>query len=481
MFDGIKLLQSEIWSSPLLLLLFLMAAGYLIVRAKRQKLEQLTFLLVYSGLTCVLYLLNPVLSYGIIRVTGDPYAFVRFAWIVPAFPLMAYAGEQLVMGLQGKRRAIAVAVIVAVIVSSGSYLTKINVRTSNPYKIMQDAKDCSDLILAREGITDPLGGGYIPVNVQLHDTRISEDGTESNVFYYGIRQYAKSFVLSRTTLTQSEYENPEFSYEGYFSNQCRYYICDKNENITRELAKIGYEPLGETEYHAVYENTFSYNLFLVRHGQTEANVNGQLVGHTESSLTEVGQETTKELGAALKGVTFEKAYASYLERAVVTAQNVLDASGNATVEVEVNPYLADLNYGEAEGMTWEQIQATYGSGMDFRRLFGPAEDADYVPQIPGADTLFTYIQGVSSGMNMVATEAAIHHQNNANILVANHSGIRYWLEQQLPGGAVPAGLDNASLTILRYDRGVWNAIVINDTDYEHLPDVLASMEGIEEE
>ena len=475
MLKGIQTLQSEIWSSPLLLLLFVMAVGYLIHRARREQKGNLTFLLVYSGLVTVLYLLNPILSYGVPRVTGDLYAFVRFAWLVPAFPLLAYAGARVISDLK-QHRILLAAVICALIISGGSYLTEINVPAANAYKIDEEAKACSDIILAREGITDPVNApGYIPVNVQLHDTNIAEDGSKSNVFYYGIRQYAKPFILSRTTLTATEYKKASFSYEDYFTNQCRYYICDKHDNITRELKKIGYELLGETKSHAVYENTYSYNLFLVRHGQTEANVQGQLVGHSESPLTKEGEETTKELGAALHGVSFTAAYASPAKRAIETAENILEASGQSDVDVEELYYLYDLNYGDAEGMTWEEIAATYGSDMDFAKIFGRAEDENYTSPIPEADSLNTYIQYVSSAMNEIATTGAVAGWKDANILVANHSGIRYWLERQLPGVAVPSGLDNAGLTILRFDRGVWEAITINDTDYAHLDEVLASM------
>ena len=74
--------------------------------------------------------------------------------------------------------------------------------------------------------------------------------------------------------------------------------------------------------------------------------------------------------------------------------------------------------------------------------------------------------------NIINTNAAMTQPENANILLANHSGIRYWLAQQLPGQEVPGGLENASLTVLRYDRGIWRVILMNNTDYDSIPNLL---------
>ncbi len=476
MLDSMKLLQSEIWASPLVMLLFIVSVIYLIYRERQKEEQHIRFMLIYTAFVVVLYLMNPVVSFVLVKATRDPYAFIRLAWMVPAFPLMAYAAKEALMQLGGKKRLVAVLVLMAVIISSGSYLTAVNIRATNAYKIPDEVQRVCDIILDREGITDPVHeGGYITVDVQLHDTNILEDGSESNVFYYGIRQYAKSFVLNRTTLTPSEYEREDFSYSGYFSNHCRYYICDKSDAITRELGEIGYELLGETESHAVYENTYSYNLFVVRHGQTEANVANRLVGHTESPMTEEGQRTTKELGKALTGVTFAKSYTSPLERTTQTAQNVLTESGNVNVEIIANSWLYDLNFGEAEGMTWDEIRATYGADFDFNRLFGAAEDADLTPQIFGAATLNMYLQTVGAGINLINTDGATNHLQDANILLANHSGLRYWMEQQMPGTEIPAGLENAGLTILRYNRGIWEVEVMNETDYDAIAEMVSDL------
>ena len=476
MLDSMKLLQSEIWASPLVMLLFIASVAYLIYRERQKEENHIRFVLIYSALVTVLFLMNPVVSFVLVKVTRDPYAFVRLAWMVPAFPLMAYAAKEALMQLSGKKRWIATLVLVAVVISSGSYLTAVNIRATNEYKIPDEVQGVCDIILEREGITDPVHeDGYITVDVQLHDTNILEDGSESNVFYYGIRQYAKSFILSRTTITPSEYEAESFTYEGYFSNHCRYYICDKNDAIERELGKIGYELLGETESHAVYENTYSYNLYVVRHGQTEANVANRLVGHIESPMTKEGQETTKELGKALQGVTFAKAYTSPVERTTQTAQNVLTESGNAGVEIVPHSWFFDINFGEAEGLTWEELRAKYGVDYDFNSLFGAAEDADLLPKIPYADTLNLYLQTVSAGINMINTDGAVNGLEDANILLANHSALRYWMEQQMPTTEIPAGLENAGLTILRYDRGIWEAEVLNETDYDAISKMVADM------
>ena len=322
-------------------------------------------------------------------------------------------------------------------------------------KTEREVNDIASIILEHEGITDRASAGrYITVDVEV-------SGEDTDEFYNLFSQYSDVFVISSFTVDSDDYE-------GSFVNDCRYYICDKDDAVTAELQKIGYVVLAETSEHTLYENTFSFNLFVVRHGQTEANVAEQVVGQSESPLTDEGNETTILLGEALSGIDFRAAYTSPVGRTQQTAQNVLMGSGNEDVEPTALGLLYDLNFGEAEGMTWDQIHRTYGEDMDFGRIFGTADDAEYTAQVPGAETLYGYVNRVSSGIGQIVTDCAANGWQDENVLLVNHSGFRYWMANVMPNEDIPDGLFNASLTVLHYDRGVWNALIINETDRETL-------------
>ena len=61
-------------------------------------------------------------------------------------------------------------------------------------------------------------------------------------------------------------------------------------------------------------------LFLIRHGQTEANVQNLFYGQLEYALTEIGCEQAKSLQPLLARYPIERVYASDLSRAVDTAK-----------------------------------------------------------------------------------------------------------------------------------------------------------------
>lgn len=70
-------------------------------------------------------------------------------------------------------------------------------------------------------------------------------------------------------------------------------------------------------------------LYLVRHGQTEFNVQKRVQGMADSALTPKGIADAKALGRGfqLAGVHFDAAFASDLTRAVDTAHFILSGLG----------------------------------------------------------------------------------------------------------------------------------------------------------
>ena len=67
-------------------------------------------------------------------------------------------------------------------------------------------------------------------------------------------------------------------------------------------------------------------LVLVRHGQSEWNLENKFTGWTDVDLSEQGIREAKEAGIALKekGFSFDLAYTSYLKRAQNTLKLILE-------------------------------------------------------------------------------------------------------------------------------------------------------------
>lgn len=87
-------------------------------------------------------------------------------------------------------------------------------------------------------------------------------------------------------------------------------------------------------------------LYVVRHGESEANVNKIVQGHTDSPLTQRGVEQAEEVAETFKDIGFDAIYSSDLERAKRTAQIIkLDRK----IEIKTSPFLREKFFGVFEG------------------------------------------------------------------------------------------------------------------------------------
>ena len=95
------------------------------------------------------------------------------------------------------------------------------------------------------------------------------------------------------------------------------------------------------------ENSKQYcTIYLVRHGETKANLEEIVSGHFDSPLTEKGEEQAKLRGEDLKKVHFDAVFSSDLIRAKRTAELI---SLNRKLEVNTAKLLRERFFGEWEG------------------------------------------------------------------------------------------------------------------------------------
>ena len=102
------------------------------------------------------------------------------------------------------------------------------------------------------------------------------------------------------------------------------------------------------------------DVFLIRHGQTAWSASGQHTGVTDLPLTPNGRAAAKRLAPRLARIDFALVLASPLERARRTCE--LAGLG---ARMQIEPDLAEWNYGSYEGLTPEQIHRTAPEWMIF--------------------------------------------------------------------------------------------------------------------
>jgi len=99
-------------------------------------------------------------------------------------------------------------------------------------------------------------------------------------------------------------------------------------------------------------------VILARHGRTALNAAGQLRGHLDPPLDDVGQQEVTALGLALAVETPCLVVSSPLLRARQTADAIARATKAPTA---VDQRLIDRDYGEWAGHTLEEVVRTAGS------------------------------------------------------------------------------------------------------------------------
>jgi broad specificity phosphatase PhoE len=143
-------------------------------------------------------------------------------------------------------------------------------------------------------------------------------------------------------------------------------------------------------------------IVLVRHGETEWNRLHRIQGISDLELNETGRRQAEALAQALKNQRVEAIYTSPLKRARDTADVI---ACHHQVEVVTLFGLREMDAGEVDGLTYEEMRVQYGDFLD-RWL----EDCTAV-RPPGGCTLHELqeqawgaIQEIVKGQHQMAAE-----------------------------------------------------------------------------
>ena len=138
-------------------------------------------------------------------------------------------------------------------------------------------------------------------------------------------------------------------------------------------------------------------IVLLRHGESTWNRENRFTGWTDVDLTEKGVAEADRAGELLKkeGFAFDKAYTSYLKRAVKTLDRVLDKLDQDWIPVEKSWRLNEKHYGMLQGLNKSETAAKYGDQqvLVWRRSYDIAPDplAEDDPRNPRFDPRYRLV------------------------------------------------------------------------------------------
>ena len=187
-------------------------------------------------------------------------------------------------------------------------------------------------------------------------------------------------------------------------------------------------------------------LYLVRHGETAWSLSGQHTGRTDIPLTERGEKDARRLAGRFHGVSFKRVFTSPLQRA-------RRSSELATLNrpAEIDPDLAEWDYGEFEGLRTDQIRERNPDWNIFRDGCPCGESPTQVSL--RADRLIVRLR------NLEGDIAIFSHGHFGRALAARWIGLRIEQAQKFL-------LGTGSISILGYGHRLaaepaiilWNAV-----------------------
>lgn len=201
----------------------------------------------------------------------------------------------------------------------------------------------------------------------------------------------------------------------------------------------------------------SFDLLIVRHGESEANAEGRMQGRFDSPLSDKGREQARRIGRWLHahGLGWDFAVTSPLARARETATIIAETCGGPPPVSE--PLLCEIAAGALEGRPWTDIVRAFPS-YAARGITELGDFAEY-----GGESYDEVQARVSAFLDFVAARVADGH---GRLLVVGHGGFNFHLVKRLICVPVPR------VCILRMENGAVTAIHVEERRGTELGEVV---------
>jgi len=211
-------------------------------------------------------------------------------------------------------------------------------------------------------------------------------------------------------------------------------------------------------------------VYLIRHGETEWNLNGRWQGHADVPLNALGYRQARLLARRLaeSSVRFDAIYSSDLDRAFQTAWELGAA---VKVPVQLLPPLREIDLGAWSGLTYEEIKARFPSEIELLNL------GHDIPR-GGGESMRALQKRV-----VEAVDAIVAHHSGQTLALVTHGGcVRALLTHADNYNAGDAfarfpHIGNTSITIMHVGESGWEIGSVNDMAHleaEHEPALVSA-------
>lgn len=172
-------------------------------------------------------------------------------------------------------------------------------------------------------------------------------------------------------------------------------------------------------------------IYIVRHGQTDWNVEGRYQGRIDVELNDKGIEQAKKIQEKLSDVKFDKVFSSPLKRALETAQII------TSNDITTDERIIERCNGDLEGKLKSEIEVE----IDFN---DPNENR------MGVENINNFRKRIEDFFEEISKK-----YNGKNILVVTHAGVSIYARCFFEGDPVDGNYNNLKLKnceVLEYDN-----------------------------
>ena len=187
-------------------------------------------------------------------------------------------------------------------------------------------------------------------------------------------------------------------------------------------------------------------VYLVRHGESEANAKKLHCGHGQFPLTEKGEKEAENVGKLLRGIKFDKVYSSDLVRANTTGKIALPE-----YEIEQLSLIREISVGSIAGKNRDELEKELGEplirnkkNLDFRDYGGENIEMLF-------ERAKKFLERLSS--ESYETVAVFSHEVFIKAMVSEVLGVRIELSTLI--------CKNCSVAILSYEKDKWQLLSWN--------------------
>lgn len=214
-------------------------------------------------------------------------------------------------------------------------------------------------------------------------------------------------------------------------------------------------------------------IYFVRHGETYFNYYGRMQGWSNTPLTDNGKEDVRRCGRGLADVKFNAVYTSDLSRTQETATIILEENGQLeTINMIQMPEFREVFFGSMEGSHGSEAYDKVREHLGYESKKEMFKNTDVPERMDAfravdpeghAENFMMFWSRVEKGLLKLIDR---HRDTGEKILLVAHGGtIRYILQNLVPDLDDPKGLLNASVSVAKYQDGLFHLERYNDVSH----------------